>query len=131
MSYALRIPAMERVHMPDWLAASPLASHVITWGVLGVELAIGLLVWNRRARPWVLGAGVALHLGIELTLRVGFFSWVVLASYVAFVPPERAARLAAWCSRRLDLHPLSREGEAPVRAELSAVRVEGAERRVP
>jgi hypothetical protein len=93
VSYPLRLPAMTRVRLPSELTASPLAAHVLTWGVVGTELAIGLLVWSRRARPWVLGAGILLHLGIELTLRVGFFSWIVLASYLAFVPPERAERL--------------------------------------
>src|SRR5207302_11442339 len=82
VSYPLRIPEMARVRLPDHLTASPIVAHVLTWGVLGTELAIGLLVWSRRARPWVLGAGLLLHLGIEVTLRVGFFSWVVLAAYV-------------------------------------------------
>jgi hypothetical protein len=131
VSYPLRIPAMERAHLPDAIAASPLAAHVLTWGVLGTELAIGLLVWSRRARPWVLGLGVLLHLGIEITLRVGFFSWIVIASYVAFLPPARAARLLARWSGRLHLHPLSGEGEAPVGAELGSARVGSAERRMP
>ena len=67
--------------------------HVFTWGTLAVEGAIPLLVWNRRTRPWVLAAGAALHLSIDLTLRTGFFTWIVLASYVSFVPPERAERI--------------------------------------
>jgi hypothetical protein len=131
VSYPLRLPAMTRVNLPHELTASPLAAHVLTWGVVGTELAIGLLVWNTRARPWVLGAGILLHLGIEVTLRVGFFSWVVLACYLAFVPPERAARLLTRASGRLHLHALSREREAPVGADLSSVRVERAESRVP
>jgi hypothetical protein len=40
----------------------------------------------------VLGAGVTLHLTIELTLRAGFFSWVVIAAYLSFVPPETMTR---------------------------------------
>jgi hypothetical protein len=134
VSYPLRIPAMTRVYLPDEITASPLVAHVLTWGVVGTELAIGLLVWNRRARPWVLGAGVLLHLGIEVTLRAGFFSWIVLASYVAFVPPERASRLVArWLrpSRGLDPYPLPGEIEAAVRADRTPVRIEGAQRRVP
>ena len=130
VSYPLRIPGMVRVQLPDGLVASPLMAHVLTWGVLGAELAIGLLVWSRRARPWALGIGVLLHLGLELTLRVGFFSWIVLASYVAFVPPERAARLVVAWSRRLHLHPLSGEREAAVAADPRAARVERAEGRV-
>jgi hypothetical protein len=99
VSFPLRIPAMVRLRLPEQLTASPLIAHVLTWGVVGTELAIGVLVWSRRARPWVLGAGVLLHLGIEMALRVGFFSWVVLAAYVAFLPPERAARIVAALGR--------------------------------
>jgi hypothetical protein len=62
----------------------------MTYGTLAVEFSIGVLVWNRRLRPYVLLAGIALHLSIELTMRIGFFSWAVLVAYLAFVPPEHA-----------------------------------------
>jgi hypothetical protein len=78
-----------------------LGAHILTWGVVSVEAAIGVLVWSRRARPYVLAAGVLLHLGIEVTLRAGLFSWVVLATYVAFVPPARAERITGAVSTRL------------------------------
>ena len=38
-------------------------------------------------RPWVLLAGVALHLGIDYAVRVGFFSYAVFVAYIAFLPP--------------------------------------------
>jgi hypothetical protein len=101
VSYPLRISSITRVPLPHWLTDSPLAAHLLTWGVISVEAAIGILVWSRRARPYVLGAGVILHLGIEVTLRAGLFSWVVLATYVAFVPPARAERLIAAVRSRL------------------------------
>jgi len=53
-----------------------------------VRIAFGLLVWNRKLRPWVLLAGVGLHLAIDLTIRVGFFSYAILLLYLAFIPPE-------------------------------------------
>jgi uncharacterized membrane protein YphA (DoxX/SURF4 family) len=93
VSYPIRIPDMARFPVPQGLADSVVAAHVMTWGTLAVEASIPILVWNRRARPWVLGLGVGLHLGIEYSLRAGLFSWVVLASYLAFVPPETATRL--------------------------------------
>jgi hypothetical protein len=106
VSYPLRIPGMTRITLPDWLTGSPLAVHVMTWGVLGTEFMIGVLVWSRRARPWVLGAGVALHVAIDLTLRVGFLSWIVLATFLAFLPPDRAEwiiRHRPWPARQLRL----------------------------
>jgi uncharacterized membrane protein YphA (DoxX/SURF4 family) len=93
VSYVLRIPPDQRFALPSAVTSSLTWAHVFTWGTLVVEGAIPLLVWNRRTRPFVLAAGAALHLSIDLTLRTGFFSWIVLASYVAFVPPETAERI--------------------------------------
>jgi hypothetical protein len=58
---------------------------------LGIELSLALLVWNRRLRPWVLSAGVLLHLGVDWSLRVGFFSLAVFVLFIAFIPPDRAS----------------------------------------
>ncbi len=40
--------------------------------------------------------GLALHLGIELTMEVGAFSWASLALYPAALGPARVAKLRAW-----------------------------------
>jgi hypothetical protein len=105
-AYPIRVPDMVRFPVPSFLADSALAAHVLTWGTLAIEISIPLLVWSRRTRPWVLGLGVALHLGIDYSLRAGLFSWVVLAGYIAFVPPEtmtrvlERGRLSLWRSAR-------------------------------
>ena len=33
-----------------------------------------------------------MHLGIDLVLRVGFFSYAIFALYLAFIPPETAEK---------------------------------------
>ena len=96
VSYALRLPDLRNFPVPGWLSTNALLMNAATWGTLVVEVAIGVLVWNRRLRPWVLGAGVVLHLSILLTLAVGFFSWTVWILYLAFVPPATAQR---WVDR--------------------------------
>jgi uncharacterized membrane protein YphA (DoxX/SURF4 family) len=100
VSYVLRIPPDQRFVLPSSVTSSLTWAHVFTWGTLVVEAAIPLLVWNRRTRPFVLAAGAALHLSIDLTLRTGFFTWIVLASYVSFVPPETAERILRRFSRQ-------------------------------
>ena len=65
---------------------------MLTFGTLAIELSLGLLVWNRRLRPWILLAGVSLHLGIDYAIRVGFFSYAILVLYIAFIPPETMDR---------------------------------------
>ena len=93
VSYAVRIGEVSRLPVPSFVTDSPLLTELATYGTLAAELAIGVLVWNRAARPWVLALGVLLHLSIELTLAVGFFSLTIVTLYLAFLPPERAEQV--------------------------------------
>jgi hypothetical protein len=93
VSYALRLPDMLLLPMPHWFTTSALLMNAVTWGALAVELSVGILVWNRRLRPWVLAAGVVMHTMVMITIAVGFFSPAVLVLYLAFVPPEMVEHL--------------------------------------
>ena len=111
VSYALRVADLQRFHAPHFLSHGLLASNFLTYGTLAVELALGVLVWNRALRPWVLGAGLLFHLGIELTIRVGFFSLALFVLYLAWLPPD-------WPARRL---PALLRGGAPARRAAGGV----------
>jgi hypothetical protein len=92
VSYALRMEDLRRLEVPAFVTHSVLLTNMLTFGTLAVELSLGVLVWNRRARPWVLAMGVCLHLGIDAALVIGFFSYAMLTAYLAFVSPETATR---------------------------------------
>jgi hypothetical protein len=74
---------------------------LLTWGTLVVEFACGILIWFRDLRYWVLLAGLGLHLGIEYSMNVPLFQWIILATYVTFIYPEDLARARVWVSERL------------------------------
>jgi hypothetical protein len=88
VSYAVRLDDLARFELPDSIATSELLVNLMTYGILAVEASIGILVWNRTLRPWVLGLGVIMHVGIDLVLRVGFFSYAIFVLYLAFLPPD-------------------------------------------
>jgi len=88
VTYALRVGFIRRLPIPGGVTESLLISNVFTYATLATELALGLLVWNRRLRPWVLLVGVAFHLALDYAFRVGFFSYGMFVLYLAFVPPE-------------------------------------------
>jgi hypothetical protein len=94
ISYAARLEDLGRFELPRSIATSELVVNLMTYGTLAIEAAIGILVWNRTLRPWVLGLGVLFHLSIDLTMRVGFFSYAIFVLYLAFLPP-------GWVSERL------------------------------
>jgi hypothetical protein len=96
VGYAWGLAHYTRVAVPHAISGSLPAIHLATWATLVIESALAILVWNRLLRPWLLAAGIALHLSIELTMKVGFFSWAVLVTYIAFVPEDT---MAAWILR--------------------------------
>src|SRR5206468_6924850 len=111
VGYAFRLEDLARFPVPD-IGASLALTHVLTYAVLAIEASIGVLVWNRRLRPWVLLVGVCLHLGIEYRLRVGFFSWAILVTYLAWVPADVAERVLARVAR-LRSRGWQRSGSTP------------------
>jgi Vitamin K-dependent gamma-carboxylase len=94
VSYALRVSDLAALPVPAFLSQSPVIVNLLTFGTLAAELGLGILVWNRRLRRWVLLGGAAFHVAIGWAIRVGFFSVAMLVLYLAFVDPD-------WASERL------------------------------
>ena len=65
---------------------------LLTYLTVAWELAFPFLLWNRTNTRCALVTGVGMHLGIWATMEVGPFSWVMLASYVAFLDPHTLSR---------------------------------------
>jgi hypothetical protein len=82
---ALNLADLTRFEVPYWIIAPPVGA-VLTWLVLTFELGVGVGVWFRRLRPWALLGGVALHLGIAATMEITLFSFIMISSYLAFLP---------------------------------------------
>jgi hypothetical protein len=92
--YALQINDLLRIHLDPGLIAPPL-TNLLSWTTLGLELLLGVGVWIAWLRPWALLGGIALHLGIAVVFEIGFFPWVMIASYLAFVRPVTDVRQLA------------------------------------
>jgi hypothetical protein len=94
LSYVWRMDDIVRFHVPDFVVRSATMVALATFLAFAVEILIGIFVWVRSTRPLVLGLGIALHIAIDLTLRIGFFSAIIIATYIAFLSPVTAASLA-------------------------------------
>jgi hypothetical protein len=110
--YALNLDDLARFDVPDVLVAPPLGTILTLLAVL-TEAFVGLGVWWRRTRPLALLAGIALHVGIALLLEIGFFSIVMVASYIAFVPSSATERFLNRLRRRAAA-PITRPLDQPV-----------------
>jgi hypothetical protein len=81
--------------LPGWalaLMGSKLALSAFSKLAIAGELFLALGLWWPRTRAFALWWGVLFHLSIELTARVELFSYVMWASYIAFVTPELRER---------------------------------------
>jgi hypothetical protein len=71
----------------DWL------STVGTYATLIWEIGFPLMVLHPWTRRFALIVGVLLHIGMGVTLELGPFSAIMIASYVAFLDPDVVARI--------------------------------------
>ena len=70
--------------------------RLMSWVTLIFEIGFAFFIMVRPLRAPVLLLGVALHLGILLTMEIGWFSQVTLCWYLLFVPGDRLSSLVAW-----------------------------------
>jgi hypothetical protein len=113
LAFALRIEDLERFAAPEWLFEQGVLLNLVTWSALAFEASFLFLVWDRRWRLWVLGFGVAFHLGIDIFLDIGFFSIAIYLAYLAFLPAalaDRVVRASAPTTGRPTNPLLRREG---------------------
>ena len=82
-------------HRPPWPVPAEWAPFIalLTWGTVLFELLFPVLVIFRATRGPVLWGGIGLHLGLLATLELGPFSYLMIASYIAFVDPEYTRKL--------------------------------------
>jgi hypothetical protein len=85
---AVQLADLQRIVVPQGIATSVTMSALLTYGTLIVEGALVFGLWLPRFRWVAMAAGVSIHLGIEATLLIGWFSLTVIACYLAFVPPQ-------------------------------------------
>lgn len=109
---AVQIEDLQRLVVPEALATSVTVAAVLTYGTLLVEAFLIIGLWVAKTRWWAIGAGIAIHLGIEATMLIGWFSLTIIACYLAFVPAVALRRAVL----RAPMIPRQREQPAKMEA---------------
>jgi hypothetical protein len=90
--------------LAPWVAARPRLCTALTYATLAIEGTIPLLLlspWRPRlTRAIAVCAGLGLHMGIFLTMRIGIFCQVMPASYLVFVSGPMIDRVQTALRRR-------------------------------
>jgi Vitamin K-dependent gamma-carboxylase len=97
--YTTRLVQFQRFPVPT--VENGLLLRISTWSALLVEFAVGVLVWVRKIRYWILLLGVCLHLSIEYSMNIPLFQWIMMSSYVTFIDPADLSRAWGWLRRRV------------------------------
>jgi hypothetical protein len=82
-----------------------------SWCTLLIEFALGTLVWIKELRYPVLIAGILLHIGIDYSMNIPLFGFIMTGAYVTFVEPADLERWLAPLIRKARL-----EGLGPARS---------------
>jgi hypothetical protein len=90
----------EFVRVPLALLNSMFVIKFLTWSTLLVEFSLGTLVWLRDLRYWILLAGVGLHIGIEITMNIPLFEWIMIAGMAAMIESHDIVRVTAWLEEK-------------------------------
>lgn len=83
----------EFVRVPLSILNSMLVIKLLTWSTLVVEFALGTLIWIKELRYWVLLAGMGLHLGIEITMHIPLFEWIMIVTMIVMVDSQDIQRV--------------------------------------
>ena len=98
VSTALRLQDLQRFGQLDVLVDNIWVVATLTWSTLAVELALATLLWATPLRPVLIPLGVALHVGIDGLVLVGFFGLAMIAGLMTFLDAEALDRRIR-CSR--------------------------------
>lgn len=81
--YTSELREFHRFPMPPFWSGQPWVG-IETYGTLIIELALATLVFHPKLRGWVLLSGLLLHAGIEYSMNIPLFAFIICTGYVAF-----------------------------------------------
>jgi vitamin K-dependent gamma-carboxylase len=69
-------------------------AYAMSWGGAAFDLAVPLLLFHRRARPWAYVGVIGFHLMTAALFPIGIFPWVMIAATLVFFDGEDLRRFA-------------------------------------
>jgi hypothetical protein len=72
-----------------------------TWITLLLEFALPFLLWVPKLRNPLIFVGVAFHFGIEMTMNIPLFQYVMICSVLSFVRGKDLEKAGVWIAKRL------------------------------
>jgi hypothetical protein len=93
--YVYHLDEFHRFPVPGWFL-HPTMIKLESWSAMVLEFSLGVLIWIKDCRYYLLALGVLFHLALEYSLNIPMFEWDVLSAYVLFIDPADLARAWKW-----------------------------------
>ncbi len=103
LSSILQLDELQRFSLPSWMLR-PTMLKLATWFTIALEFSLGVLIWTRELRYYLLVMGLIFHLCIEYLMNIPMFQWDVLSAYVLFIDAADLERYWNWMSARVGTH---------------------------
>lgn len=101
--YTSRLEQFKRLPVP-FLFDNVWTCRLLTWYTLTIEGCMWTLVWFKEVRYYVLLAALVFHLGLDWSMNIPQFQFIMITALITFVDPQDLDRLMA--RLRLRLRPL-------------------------
>jgi hypothetical protein len=102
--YAFHLEQLRRFPLPSWFL-TPAIVRLSTWLTLALEFSLGVLIWFKDLRYWILLSALLLHAFIEYSMNIPLFEWIMCSAFITFVYPEDLTRVwqrvRTWVAARL------------------------------
>lgn len=99
LSYMLNLDELQRFPVPSWFL-HPAVLKLVTWFAMALEFCLGVLIWVKEFRYYLLAIGLVFHLCLEYSLNIPMFQWDVLSAYVLFIDAADLERAWNWIRSR-------------------------------
>jgi len=77
-----------RFPLPTFVSQSPTVIRLLTWGTMGLEFAVPVLIWFAPTRRFTLGLLILFHLGCDYAMHLFLFHWIMLVGWMSFIHPD-------------------------------------------
>ncbi len=91
--YILQADTYSHPVLHDLIIEWPWLSLIGSYFTVGFQMVFPYLIWSKKTRPWVIAAGVMLHLGISFGMGLFTFGLVMIAMYFAYCTEVTAMSL--------------------------------------
>lgn len=97
--YALCYNSLSRrLFSSKYLKSMCTGIQLSSWTTLFLEFFISVGVWFKEFNVWAILAGIMFHLWLDINLKLGTFSWIMIVGLLLFVDP---VMLSEWLYRIL------------------------------